>query len=124
MAEHSAESLVGKYLGPPIAAVLGGLVTWLTAGSTGAISSALQYLLALIGGIIALAFAHTYRHYFGVLGQGHKRRGTPERRDYDTLRDSLAGGNLVARLYVRLLSGSLDAVDRFLGDAGAVGQRA
>jgi hypothetical protein len=123
MAEHSPESLVGKYLGPPIAAALGGLVTWLTAGSTGAISSALQYLLALIGGIFALAFTHTYRHYFGVLGQGNKRRGTPERRDYDTLRDSLAGGNLVARLYVRLLSGSLDAVDRFLADAGG-GQRA
>jgi hypothetical protein len=52
----------------------------------------------------------------------HPRRA--ERRTYDALRESLAGDNLAARLYADWLKRFLDAVERFLGDAGGEGQRA
>jgi hypothetical protein len=39
-----------------------------------------------------------------------------------TLRKSLRGGNIAARLYVDWMSTSLDAVDRFFGDAGMADQ--
>jgi hypothetical protein len=54
MAEKSAESTVGKYLGAPITGALTGLVTWATAGWTGAIGSAMVALLAILGGICGL----------------------------------------------------------------------
>lgn len=41
-----------------------------------------------------------------------------ERQTYDSLRASLAEGNLAARLYAEQLSRFLDWIDRFFGDAG------
>jgi hypothetical protein len=45
-------------------------------------------------------------------------RETPERQTYDALRDSLATGNLAARLYSQRLTGFLDWIERFFGDTG------
>jgi hypothetical protein len=118
MADHPAERTISGFIGPPITAALGSLATWLAARSTGALAPALISLLAVLGGICGLAFTLTYRHYFGVLGAGNKRRGTPERQDYDALRDSLAKGNLVVRFYADRLTKFLDWIDHFFGDAG------
>jgi hypothetical protein len=117
MAAHSPESTVGRYIGPPINTALAALATWLFAGSTGTVGPALS-LFVIGGGICGLVFTLSYRHYFGILGAGNKRRGTPERQDYDALRDNLAKGNLIVRLYADLLTKFLDWLDRFFGDAG------
>jgi hypothetical protein len=117
MAERSPASTVGSYIGPPISTALAALATWLFAGSTGTVGPALS-LFAILGGICGLVFTLTYRHYFGILGAGNERRGTPERQDYDALRDNLAKGNLVVRLYADLLTKFLDWIDRFFGDTG------
>ena len=115
MAEKSAESTVGKYLGAPITGALTGLVTWATAGWTGAIGSALVALLALLGGICGLALTLYYRRQLAVLGANG--RIPAERQAYDALRNSLAGGNLATRLYAQWLTAFLNAVDRFFGMA-------
>jgi hypothetical protein len=122
MAEKSGESAVGKYLGAPMGGALTALLTWATAGSTGALPPALVPLLAVAGGFCGLALTLLYHRYLGILSAD--RRKPAERQVYDALRNSLVQGNLATRLYVRWLSSSLDAVDRFLGDASAVGQRA
>ena len=44
MPVQSSESAVGKYLGPPISAALGALVTWARAGSIGAVGPAHIFL--------------------------------------------------------------------------------
>jgi hypothetical protein len=61
---------------------------------------------------------HLIPYYVGILSQGKQPEGSLERKDYDDLRKSLTGGNLVVRLYFELLQTSLDKVDRFFGDAG------
>jgi hypothetical protein len=116
MADKSAESTVGKYLGAPITGALTALVTWATAGWTGAIGSALVALLAILGGIFGLALTLYYRRQLAVLGAN--RRIAAERQAYDALRNSLAQGNMAARLYAQRLTTFLDAIDRFFGDAG------
>jgi hypothetical protein len=116
MAEKSAESAVGKYLGAPIGGALTALLTWVTAGSTGALAPALISLLAVAGGLCGLALTLVYRRYLGILGAD--RRRLAERQAYDALRESLAEGNLAARLYAERLTRFLDWVDRFFGDAG------
>jgi hypothetical protein len=116
MADKSAESTVGKYLGAPITGALTGLITWATAGWTGAIGSALVALLAILGGIFGLALTLYYRRQLAVLGAN--RRVPAERQAYDALRNSLAEGNMAARLYAERLTRFLDWVDRFFGDAG------
>jgi hypothetical protein len=118
MAEKSAESAVGRYLGAPIGGALTALITWATAGSTGTISPALVFLLAVLGGLSGIALTLLYRRYLAILGAN--RRVAAERQAYDALRDSLAKGNLVARLYSDRLSRFLDWVDRFFGDAARV----
>jgi hypothetical protein len=120
MAEKSAESAVGKYLGAPIGGALAALITWATAGSTGAIRTALVSLLAVVGGLSGLALTLLYRRYLPILGAN--RRVAAERQAYDALRDSLAGGNLAARLYSDWLTRFLDWIDRFFGDAGMANQ--
>jgi len=116
MAEKSAESAVGKYLGAPIGGALTALITWATAGSTGAISPALVSLLAVLGGLSGLALTLLYRRYLAILGAN--RRVAAERQAYIAVRDSLAEGNLAARLYSDRLTRFLDWIDRFFGDAG------
>jgi hypothetical protein len=120
MPEHSPESTVGKYFGPPINTALGVVVTWATAGSIGAISPALVALLSVLGGICGLALTLVYRRYLGVLGAN--RKVPAERRAYDALRRNLVGGNLATRLYARWLTTFLDGIDRFFGDAGKADQ--
>jgi hypothetical protein len=115
MAEKSAESAVGRYLGAPIGGALTALITWATAGS-GSISPALVSLLAVAGGMGGVALTLLYRRYFAILGAN--RRVAAERQAYDALRDSLAEGNLAARLYAYRLTQFLDWIDRFFGDAG------
>ncbi len=116
MAEASSESAVGKFIGAPISAALTALGTWLTAGANGAVSQAMASLLAFVGGICALALTLYYRRQLAVLGAN--RRVPAERQAYDALRNSLAEGNMAARLYARRLTAFLDAVDRFFEDAG------
>jgi hypothetical protein len=74
------------------------LLDWLTGGST----------LAALGkvslAICALVFGLVYRRYLGILGAD--RRRSAERQTYDGLRNSLAEGNLAARLYAERLPGS------------------
>jgi hypothetical protein len=116
MAEKSGESPVGKYLGAPIGGALAALLTWVTAGSRGALSPALISLLAVAGGLCGFALTLVYRRYLGILGAD--RRRPAERQAYDALRESLAEGNIAARLYAERLTRFLDWVERFFGDAG------
>ena len=86
------------------------LLTWLTGGSAlAALASVLLTVCALILGLM-------YRRYLRILGAD--RRRPAERQTYDALRESLAEGNLAARLYARQLRRFLDGVERFFGDAG------
>jgi hypothetical protein len=116
LAETSTESAVGKFIAPPISAGLTALVTWLSAGATGAVSQAVASLLALLGGICGLSLTLYYRRQLGVLGSS--RKVAAERRAYEALRNSLAEGNLAARLYAEGLTRFLDWVDRFFRDTG------
>jgi hypothetical protein len=116
MAEKSDESAVGKYLGAPIGGAFTALLTWATAGWTGALTPALVSLLAVAGGVCGLVLTLLYRRYLGILGAN--RRVLAERQAYDVLRSSLAQRNIGARLYAVRLTTSLDWIDRFFGDAG------
>jgi hypothetical protein len=57
-----------------------------------------------------------YRRYFGILGAN--RRVSAEQQDYERLWNSLAEGNMAARLYAARLAKFLDWIDHFFGDAG------
>jgi hypothetical protein len=86
------------------------LLAWLTGGS--ALAALAKVLLAVCGLVVGLV----YRRYLGILGAD--RRRPAERQAYDVLRNSLAVGNMAARLCVDRLTRFLDWVDRFFGDAG------
>jgi len=116
MTEQVSDSGVAK-IGHSIMTALGGLLTWLTAGWSGAMSAALAALLSLVGAICSLVFSVGYARYLGILGAGAEPEGSPERKTYDDLRDSRAVGNRAGRFYVDWLTRFLDAVDRLLGDA-------
>jgi hypothetical protein len=112
--EPSSDNLVVKIFGPLISIVVGTVLGWLPGGLAGVLGPYLMPLGAVTGGIGGLVF---YR-YVGVLGAGNDPKGSPERKSYDALRKSLRGGNIAVRLYSDWLIQSLDAVDRFFGDAG------
>ena len=57
MAETTAESAVGKYLGALIGGALTALVTWATAGSTGAIGPALVSVCLSCALLLVLRYA-------------------------------------------------------------------
>jgi hypothetical protein len=86
------------------------LLAWLIGGS--ALAALAKVLLAVCG----LVFGLIYRRYLGILGAD--RRKPAERQAYDALRNSLAEGNMAARLYAERLTRFLDWIDRFFGDAG------
>jgi hypothetical protein len=86
------------------------LLAWLTGGS--ALSTLAKVLLA----VCCLVFGLVYRRYLGILGAD--RRKPAERTTYEALRNSLAKGNLAARLYAVRLTRFLDWIDHFFGDAG------
>jgi hypothetical protein len=117
MAEESAGSAAEKVIGIVIAALLAALPS-LTAGITGVIGSMLAAVLSVLGVISGPVALLIYRRYVGVLGAGARPKGSPARLAYDALRESLSEGNITTRLYARWLSAFLDAVDRFVGDAG------
>jgi hypothetical protein len=117
MAEPSPDKIVIGAIGPLITTVIGAAIGWLPGGLTGAIGSALTTLLTAVGGISGLVFSLMYKRYIGILGVGAEAKGSPERKSYDALRRSLRGGNIAARLYTDWLTTSLNAVDRFFGDA-------
>jgi hypothetical protein len=73
-------------------------------------------ILAVVGGICGVALTLLYRRYLGILGAD--RRKPAERQAYDALQDSLAKGNIAARLYAERLTRFLDWIDRSFGDAG------
>src|SRR5437764_13757019 len=87
-------------IGHSIMTALGGLLTWLTAGWSGAISAALAALLSLLGAICSLVFSVLYARYLAVLGSAAEPEGSPERNVYDDLRYSLVADNRSGRLYV------------------------
>jgi hypothetical protein len=91
------------------------LLDWLTG------RSALAALGRLSLAVCALVFGLIYRRYLGILGAD--RRRPAERNTYDALRESLAEGNMAARLYAARLTRFLDWVDRFFGDAGMADRR-
>ena len=104
-------------IGHSIMTALGGLLTWLTAGWSGAIGAALAALLSFLGAICSLVFSVLYARYLAVLGSGAEPEGSAEREAYDDLRDSLTADTRAGRLYGDWLTRFLDAVDHLLGDA-------
>src|SRR5439155_4134812 len=86
------------------------LLTWLTGGSAPAV------LIKVFLAVCALVLGLLYRRYLGILGAD--RRRPAERQAYDAVRDSLAEGNMAARLYALWLKRFLDWVEGFFGDAG------
>ncbi len=111
MADAGSSIDVAKAIGDPLA-TLGALLNAVTP------EGPVQTALFLVLGLCVAAAPFVFRYYIGVLGQGAQPEGSLERKDYDALRASLAGGNLAARLYAGRLTRFLDAVDRFFGDAG------
>src|SRR5262245_62133098 len=81
-------------MGPQVIAVLGAVVTWLTAGSTGIIGSALAALLAIVGGLRGFTFYLMLRPYLGFLASGAMEKASAERQSYDSTRQSLLEGNI------------------------------
>jgi hypothetical protein len=78
--------------------------------------SALTALVKVSLAVCTFVFGLIYRRYLGILGPSGRRPA--ERQAYDTLRNSLAEGNLAARPYAERLTRFLAWVDRFFGDAG------
>src|SRR5215471_8803445 len=113
MADPSPDSVFLKIVGGFIGTAIGGLILYLPTASTGILRSG----LTVLGGLAGLAFHLMYKRYVGVLGAGGGRKGYPEREAYESLRESLSGGNIAARLYANWLRAFLDAVDRFFCDA-------
>ncbi|MGH6812946.1 MAG: esterase/lipase family protein, partial [Methylocella sp.] len=97
---------------------LGAFVTWLIAGPAAALGPAPTALLSLLGGISSLALSLIYGRYTGILSAGAEPETSPERRAYNALRQSLARGNLAARLYPEQLTRFLNWIERFFGDTG------
>src|SRR5580658_2996625 len=116
MAEDISESVIVKGIGPSITGILLALLTWVTAGATGVVGSPLTDFLVALGGILGLALAVMFRRYLSLLGTSAERRRSPKRQDYDSLRESLSGGGVAARLYTNNLTSFLNSVDRFFGD--------
>jgi hypothetical protein len=115
-AGKAARTGVTQVLGPVALGVLGAFGAWLALGS--APHGAAQTLLVATTGLAVAAVPIVYNYYLGVLAQGSAPRGSIERRDYESLRASLEGENLPARLYARWLGVFLDWIDRFFGDKG------
>jgi len=88
--------------------VVHALLEWVSGGS------ALTALAQITVAICILVFGILRGYYVGILGANRKR--SPERQAYGRLRNSLAAGNLAARLYADQLTRFLDWVDRFFGD--------
>jgi hypothetical protein len=86
------------------------LVELVTGGSP--LATLVRVLVVICGLVLGLI----YRRYLLLLGAD--RRKPAERQAYDGLRESLAEGNMAARLYADRLARFLDWVDRFFGDAG------
>lgn len=101
-----------------VAKHIGDLIAWFA--PEGLLRDAVLVIYSLCGALVLVV----YRYYLGLLAQGAAPEGSQERKDYDALRASLAGGNLAARLYAKWLTTFLDGVERFFGDAGTEGQRA
>jgi hypothetical protein len=76
-------------------------------------SALAKLLMGIVAPVVGLAVGLQYRHYVIIL----KRSGPDERRAYTALRQSIVGGGLPARIYSERLKLTLDAVDRFFGDA-------
>ncbi len=96
---------VAKTTGYLVMTALGAFVTWLIAGSMGALGPALTALLSILGGISFLAISLIYERYFEILGAGG---GSPERESYVKLRADLASGGLAGSLYDSSLEKILD----------------
>jgi hypothetical protein len=129
--EKMAEPSPDKFLIGAIGSLVGAAIGLLPGGLAGAIGQPLTVLLAAVGGISGLIFSLMYKRYIGVLSASEhpnnlrarakgqaERNAYAERRAYDSLRESLRGGNIAARLYSHWLTEFPDAVDRFFGDAG------
>jgi hypothetical protein len=98
------------------AAVAGG-IGWLTTGLTGLAGSVIAAALSIISALAGIALVLILRRYASVLATGGSKPHSLERQEYNALRKSLAEGNLAVRLYTDWLAKTLNAVDRFFGDA-------
>jgi hypothetical protein len=112
-----AELVAQKWAGS-LAALLAGLLTWVTAGTTG-----IPHLNEFLSLFVTATWFTCYFRYFGMLEASSEAKrdlgNSPERRGYDELRKDLADGERnFSRFYIRVLTRSLDATDRFLGDTG------
>lgn len=91
-------------LGEPVRAAIGSPALGMLAAA----------VMMIYGGFCLLVI-----RYVGVLGAGAAPPDTPDRAVYEALRLSLASGGRIAQSYERRLARFLDALDRFLGDAGS-----
>jgi hypothetical protein len=104
--------LPGPHRGPGMSAVIRALSEWAAGGS------ALAALVEVVGAVCIGILGLLYRRYLGILGAN--RRVSAERQDYERLWNSLAEGNMAARLYATRLAKFLDWLDHFFGDARMV----
>jgi hypothetical protein len=103
MTDQFSWSEAAKEIGDPF-----GTLAWLVAGFVP--PGPARTAVLLIEGLCVFAAPFIFKYYLGVLAQGAQPEGSLERKDYDALRASLAGGNLAEWLYAKWLTAFLDWV--------------
>jgi hypothetical protein len=80
--------------------------------------SELPTLIRVLAVMTVCVFAWFSWRYWETLGGLEELHRSPERLEYDALRDALGTGGTPAKVYRELLTNALDHVDTFFGDAG------
>ena len=118
MADSSPDGPVTTILGPAVGGAVFGGIGWLTTGLPGFFGPVVAAALTILAALAGVTFVLLLRRYSSVLADGGSEAGSLERQEYTALRTSLEDGNIAQRLYTDWLQRTLNAVDRFFGDAG------
>ncbi len=97
-----------------ISGFLGNVLTKVLLGDRPGDAVAWPWIVGLVFAALAVGIA---LYYWTLLGYGGFAARSPERERYNRLRAALKGGGRIAPVYERMLRRTLDAVDRFFGDA-------
>lgn len=118
MPESSPEKTIFDLLRWAFGGLAGGAIGWLTTGLPGYFGPAIAGIMTIACAVAGVAFVLMLQRYLAVLASmDDAKPRSAERKEYSALRRSLAEGNRAARFYTDWLTKTLNAVDRFFGDA-------